>query len=235
MLDDISRGRTSYLRVNSPSFGRVDQALLVRTFELTARRFRRRLLHLVDDLAAGRTTVARFVNTASAIVRTEFGIAFALGALSIDPFHVLTPRDIRVINRELEQEARFLRSFAEDLEAGNLVLTATQRAGLYLQSLRGAFELGRVEALPAGPYTWVLGPTEHCRPCVDASLGGPYQRERFSALGLPVLPGIPGSGDICRGLTRCGCQIHIAGRPIPNESMQLEVKYVLAEVVNDSS
>lgn len=235
MLDGISRGRTSYLHPNSPSFGRVDRTLLLRTFELTARRFRRRLLHVVDDLAAGRTTVPRFVEQTSRIVRTEFGVVFALGAQSIDPFHILTPSDIRVLNDELEHERRFLKSFAQDLESGNLVLTSTQRAGLYLQALRGAFELGRVQALPAGPYEWVLGPTEHCRPCYDASLGGPYQRERFSGLGLPVLPGIPGSGEICRGLTRCGCQIHIAGRPIPNESMQLEVKYVLAEVVNDSS
>lgn len=235
MLDEIARGRTSYLQANSPSFGRVDGNVLVRTFALTARRFRRRLLHLVDDLTTGRIGVETFTQRAAAVVRTEFGITFALGALSIDPFHFLTIRDIRVINDELEHERRFLKSFAKDLESGNLVLTSVQRAGLYLQALRGMFELGRVEALPAGPYIWVLGPTEHCEPCFQAALEGPYQRERFSGLGLPLLPGIPGSGDICRGLTRCGCQIKLQNAPIPNEDIQLEVKYVLAEVLNDSS
>lgn len=236
MLDEIRRGRQSYLHVDSPTFGRVDRSILVGTFRLTARRFRRRLLHFVDDLTAGRTTIPAFLESTNKLVRTEFGISFALGALSIDPFHNLTPRDIRVINSELDLERRFLRAFAEDLSAGDLVLTETQRAGLYLQALRGMFELGRVEALPSGPYLWVLGPTEHCGPCIEASLGGPYQRRTdFGGLGLPFLPGIPGSGDICRGLTRCGCRIRMADRPIPNEDIQLEVKYVLAEVLNDSS
>jgi hypothetical protein len=189
----------------------------------------------VDDLTTGRLNVAGFVVSASRLVRTEFGISFALGALSIDPFHVLTIRDIRVINSELETQRHFLRAFARDLESGDLVLTEVQRAGLYLQALRGAFELGRIEALPDGPFTWELGPTEHCLSCIDASLGGPYQKQTYSGLGLPVLPGIPGSGDLCRGLTRCGCQIKMFNRPIPNEDIQLEVKYVLAKVLNDSS
>lgn len=235
MTDGIQSRGTSYLHPNSPTFGRVDAALIVRTFEASVRRFRRTMLGLVDDLTADSIDVSSFTRAANRLIRTEFGIAFSLGALSIDPFHVLTVRDIRVIDQEVSEERRFIKSFAEDLKTGSIVLSATQRAGLYLQALRGAFELGRMEALPAGPYIWELGPTEHCIPCLEASVGGPYQREQFSGLGLPVVPGIPGSGDICRGLTRCGCRIKIDGRPIPNEDIQLEVKHVLAEVLNDSS
>jgi hypothetical protein len=225
----------SYLQVNSSTFGQVDGALLVGSFTLTARRFRSRLLHLVDDLAAGRTNVHRFNLAAARLIRTEFGIAYALGALSIDPFHNLTPRDIRVINQELEQERRFLRAFARDISTANLVLGSVQRAGLYLQALRGMFELGRMEALPDRPLTWVLGPTEHCLSCVNASLGGPYQRDTYSYLGLPVLPGIPGSGDICRGLTNCGCFLTLQNLPLHNEGIQSEVKYALSEIIHDSS
>lgn len=225
----------SYLQVSSPTFGRVDADLLIRSFELTARRLRNRLLHLVDDLASGRTDVHRFNLAAARLIRTEFGIAFSLGALSVDPFHTLTIRDVRVINDELEQERRFLRAFARDISTANLVLGSVQRAGLYLQALRGMFELGRIEALPDRPLTWALGPTEHCLDCQAASLGGPYQRTSYSHLGLPVLPGIPGSGDICRGLTRCGCQLKLTNLPTPNEGIQLEVKYVLAELIHDSS
>jgi hypothetical protein len=234
MVDDITQGTQSYLRVDSPTFGRVDRTFIIRTFELAVRRFRRRLLRLVDDLSDNDITVPRFVNSATELVRTEYGLVFALGALSIDSFHILTDQDRRVLNDELEQERRFLRSFAEDLRSSNLVLTTTQRAGLYLQALRGVFELGRIQALPLGPYDWVLGLTEHCNECEEAALGGPYQKDRFSGLGLPSLPGVPGSGEVCRGLTRCGCRISLSGTPIPNSDVQVEVKNVLAEVLNDS-
>lgn len=235
MVRGVFTGRDSYLQVNSPTFGRVDGALLIRSFELTARRLRRGLLHLLDDLASGRIDVARFRLRSTQIIRTEFGIAYSLGALSISPFHTLTIRDIRAIDAELASERRFLRSFARDIISGDYTLDPVQRAGLYLQALRGMFELGRINALPDGPYTWNLGPTEHCIPCLEASLRGPYQRDRFSGLGLETLPGVPGSGEICRGLTRCGCYIRLAGLPIPNESMQQEIKNVLVEVLHDTS
>jgi len=213
----------------------VDALLLRRTFELTARRFRDRLLHLVDDLAAGRIDVPGFSRELPRLLRDGFGITFSLGALSIDPFHTLTLRDIRVINEEINQQRRFLRAFAKELAGGFYVLAPEQRAGLYLQSLRGMFELGRIEALPAGPYEWIVGDTEHCIPCIEASIGGPYQRERFSGLGLPSLPGIPGSGDVCRGLTKCGCTVILSGLPIPNTQLQQDIRDMLLEVLHDTS
>lgn len=235
MVRGVFTGSNSYLRTYSPSFGRVDGHLLLRTFGITARRLRHRLLHLVDDLAAGRLDVARFTKLANQSIRTEFGIAYSLGALSISPFHTLTIRDIRAIDSELTSERRFLRSFAQDIAGGKYVLDPVQRAGLYLQALRGMFEYGRINALPSGPYTWELGDTDHCIECISASLNGPYQRSRFEHLGLPVLPGVPGSGDVCRGLTRCGCFIRLEGLPIPNENMQEEIRNVLAEVLHDTS
>lgn len=234
-MTDAFTGRSSHLQVNSPTFGRVDGDLLRRSFDATARRFRDRLLHLVDDLAAGSTSVAGFTESAIRLVRTEYGIAYSIGALSIDPFHILTLRDIRVINDEIANEKKFLRDFAKEIEAGFLVLDPVQRAGLYLQALRGMFELGRIEALPEGPYLWELGDTEHCAPCLDVSTGGPYQKTQYSGLGLPVLPGIPGSGEICRGLTRCGCTVQLENVPIPNTQLQQEIRDVLTEVLNDTS
>lgn len=235
MINRVFQGRNSYLQSYSNSFGGLDRLVLKRTFELTARRFRNRLLHLVDDLASGSTDVAGFSRSVTPVLRDGFGITFALGALSIDPFHTLTIRDIRVINAEIDQQRRFLKSFAKELAGGFYVLDPVQRAGLYLQSLRGMFELGRIEALPAGPYDWVLRDTEHCLPCISASLGGPYQRERFSGLGLATLPGVPGSGDVCKGLTRCGCTILLSGAPVPNTELQQEIRDVLSEVLNDTS
>jgi hypothetical protein len=235
VLDRVFQGRDSYLQPYSPSFGGLDRDVIRETFRLTARRFRDRLLHLLDDLAAGRTDVQGFNRALPRIFRDGFGITFALGALSIDPFHTLTLRDIRVIEEEISQQKRFLRAFAKEIAGGFYVLDPVQRSSLYLQSLRGMFELGRIEALPSGPYEWQLNDTEHCLPCIQASLNGPYQRERYSGLGLPVIPGIPGSGDLCRGLTRCGCTIKLSGAPIPNVQLQQEIRDVLAEVIHDTS
>lgn len=235
MTDVFSRERDSYLRVDSPTFGRVDGRLLVRTFEATARRLRGRLLRLVADLTAGRIDVQSFSRSARLTIRTEFGIAYSLGALSINPFHTITVRDIRIIDDELAQEYSFLRSFGRDIARGDYVLDPVQRAGLYLQALRGMFELGRMHALPEGPFDWNLGTTEHCLECFDAYENGPYQRQRFSGLGLPVLPGIPGSGDVCKGLTRCGCFITLSGNMLLNTEMQQEIRDVLVRVVHDTS
>lgn len=235
VLNRAQNRNNSFLQPYSRSFGGVDSGLLRLTFELTARRFRRRLLHLLDDLASGSIDVQGFSRALPGLLRDGFGITFALGALSVDPFHTLTLRDIRVINEEIDQQRRFLRAFAKELAGGFYVLAPHQRAGLYLQSLRGMFELGRIEALPAGPYEWILRDTEHCIYCIEASLGGPYQREKYSGLGLPTLPGIPGSGDVCRGLTQCGCTVILAGAPIPNAQLQQEIRDVLAEVLHDTS
>lgn len=234
-MTDAFSGRNPYLRTYSNTFGNVDEMVILRSFELTARRFRSKLLRLVDDLAAGRIDVKAFTTSSSRLLRTEFGIAYALGALSISPFHTLAVRDIRVIDGELQEERAFLRSFAKDLDRGFVVLDPVQRAGLYLQALRGMFELGRIEALPAGPYDWNLSDTEHCLECIEVSGGGPYQKTPTSGLGIPPLPGIPGSGDVCRGLTRCGCYITLSGIPTPHVNLEREIRNVLAEVLHDTS
>lgn len=224
------------LNTRSPNFGRYDAGILEQTFAITARRFRSRLLRLIDDLGAGRINLAGFDHASARLLRDGLGISYSLGALSIDAFHTLTIRDIRLINAELTEERKFLKAFGRDLQRGFYVLNPIQRAGLYLQALRGMFELGRTEAIPIEPLDWVLGPTEHCVPCLSASLGGPYQKNNFTPLGLPVLPGIPGSGDVCRGLTSCGCTIRPAGGfPLPNEDLQRRIRGILLEILHDTS
>lgn len=234
-MTDAFSGRNSYLRTYSSTFGNVDEMVILHSFELTARRFRRQLLRFVDDLAAGRIDVSAFTKATTRLLRTEFGIAYALGALSISPFHTLAVRDIQVIDGELREERKFLKAFAKDLDRGFVVLNPVQRAGLYLQALRGMFELGRIEALPDGPYDWNLSDKEHCLECIEVAGSGPYQKTPSSGLGIPPLPGIPGSGDVCRGLTRCGCYITLSGIPTPHVNLEKEVRNVLAEVLHDTS
>lgn len=237
-MDALPRANpaNSLLNAGSPNFGRYDSGVLERTFVVTARRFHSRLTRLVDDLSAGHLDLAGFTSSSSRLLRDGLGVSYSLGALSVDPFHTLTIRDIRVINRELEEERKFLRAFGRDLERGFYVLNPVTRAGLYLQALRGMFELGRTEASPPGPYIWVLGPTEHCRPCLEASLGGPYQKNNFTHMGLEVLPGIPGSGEVCRGLTSCGCTIELSGGlPLPNENLQRRLRGILSEILNETA
>lgn len=220
------------LSPNSPYFGTVDGVFIGRVFVQAARQFRRDLFSLVDQVMRGEMDAATFTRFATRRVREVYLLTYSLGALSINPFHTVTHRDVKIVDQEIDGERQFLRQFGNDLSRGFLVLDPEVRANLYVRGLRGMFELGRVEAIP-GPFDWVLGDTDHCLPCLEASVGGPYQRESFSGLGYPPLPGIPGSGSICKGLTRCGCYLRLTSGILLNEDLQDHLRELLAEVVDD--
>lgn len=225
------RRRARYLQLDSASFGLTDAGAIERSFLVTARRLRRELLHLVDGRASGRIGLQDFVLRARRQIRTGYFAAYSLGAISIYPFYTLTDRDVRLLDEELDSETGFLRRFASDLGGHRLDMDPVRRSGLYLLALRGIFELGRTEAMPAGPYAWALGETEHCLECRITADRGPYQRDRFSGLGLPVLPGTPGDGSVCRGLTRCGCTIKLQNGVLPNSELPILIRERLLEVV----
>jgi len=224
---------SAYLHTTSFSFGLSDREQLERSFLATGRWLNSSLLHFVDDLAAGAISVSGFTNRATAVIFRAYYNAYSLGAISIFPFYTMTDRDVRVLNEELIQESGFLRSFGNDVASRRLVLDPVSRSRLYVLALRGIFERGRVEAMPPGPYRWRLGITEHCIECYRTAESGPYQRDRQSGLGLPSLPGAPGDGSICLGLTRCGCRIELAsGIPLPNEDLAERLRGLLLEVVS---
>lgn len=231
--DSFSNFRTkgAPLQAGGDTFGLGDAGAIERAFVALARRLRSQLLRLVDDRAAGRTSVQDFVRQSRAGIRLAYFRAYALGALSIFPFYTLTDRDVRLLDAELDSETGFLRRFASDIGSGRVDLDPVRRAGLYLLALRGVFELGRSEAMPAGPYAWALGDTEHCLDCIRTAEAGPYQRDQFSGLGLPSLPGAPGDGSVCRGLTRCGCTIQLQNGHVPNEDLPIRIRERLVEIV----
>ena len=218
-----------YLTPISNTFGQVDRAFIVRVFRERSRILAGRLSQAINGLQAGEIGRRAFVRQTMQSLQQAYYTVFSLGALSVDQFHVLTDQDIRILNNELLGERRFLQSFARDISRGTLELAPEFRARLYFAALRGVFELGRVSALPAGPWDWILGDTDHCQPCLEASLNGPYKKDSLSTLNLPVLPGIPGSGEVCRGLTRCGCTTRLQGFPA-NESLQLELRGILEAI-----
>jgi len=230
------RGPSSpYLDLGSVSFGDVDTGALERSFLDAGRRLRSSLLRFHDDLTSGRIDVQGYVLRSRAAVRVAFFTAYSVGAMSVFPFYTLTDRDVRILDEELADETGFLQGFARDIVGNRVHLDPVSRAGLYLLSLRGIFEKGRVEAMPAGPYRWQLGITEHCFECFNATDRGPYQRDQYSALGLPVLPGSPGDGTVCLGLTRCGCRIVLAnGAPVPNQDLADRLRGLLLEVAHGS-
>lgn len=221
-----------FLTPTSDHFGLVDPPFIRRTFQNKARTLADRLSTLITSLQDGRIGRRVFVRQSMRALQQAYYPIFALGALSVDSFHNMTDRDIEVLDDELIGERRFLQSFSRDLRRGTLELHPESRARLYLAALRGVFELGRISALPAGPYDWLLGDTDHCEPCLLASLGGPYKRDNISRLSLPVLPGIPGSGEVCRGLTKCGCTIRLQNFPA-NEALQLQLRDILYSVEFD--
>ena len=229
----LRRPGAAHLQTSSYTFGLAERAQLERSFLASGRWLNQSLLRLADDLAAGTISVSRFNARATDVIFRAYYNAYSLGAISIFPFYTMTDRDVRVLNEELALETGFLRSFAQDIANHRLVMDPTTRARLYLLALRGIFERGRVEAMPPGPYRWRLGNTEHCLECASAAANGPYQRDRQSGLGLPVLPGAPGDGSVCLGLTRCGCRIEMAsGTPLPNQELADELRGLLLEAVH---
>lgn len=233
---DFRRPSSPYLNFGSVSFGNVDAGNLERSFLDAGRRLRSNLLRLHDDLAAGHIDVQGYVLRSRAAVRMAFFTAYSVGAISVFPFYTLTDRDVRILDAELADETGFLRGFARDIVGNRVHLDPISRAGLYLLALRGIFERGRVEAMPASPYRWRLGITEHCLECFRAADSGPYQRDQSSGLGLLVLPGSPGDGTVCLGLTRCGCRIVLEnGAPVPNQDLADRLRGLLLEVAHGSS
>lgn len=218
-----------FLTPISSTFGKFDESFIRRTFRDRAQILADRLSSLIHDLERGEIGRRAFVRQSMRALQQAYFTIFSLGALSVDSFHVLTDQDIRVLQSELLGERRFLQSFARDIRSGVLELAPEFRARLYLAALRGVFELGRVSALPAGPYDWILGDTDHCASCELASLNGPYKRDNISLLSFPVVPGIPGSGEVCQGLTRCGCTLRLRGFPV-NERLQLELRDILYSI-----
>lgn len=218
-----------FLTPIASTFGNIDEAFIRRTFRDRGRMLANDLSSLIDYIREGSIGRRAFVRRSMRALQQAYYTVFSLGALSVDSFHTLTAEDIKVLNNELFGERRFLQSFARDLARGTFELAPQFRARLYLAALRGVFELGRVSALPAGPYDWILGDTDHCEPCLVASLEGPYKRDSISLLRLPVVPGIPGSGEVCQGLTKCGCTLRLRGFPA-NERLQLELRDILYSI-----
>lgn len=196
----------------------------------TGRRLNTDLLHLVDDLTSSSIGLQRFVVSARRAIRNAYYITYSLGAVSIFPFYTITDRDISILDEALNEETGFLRQFGQDLRRGRIHLDTALRARLYLLALRGIFERGRTEAMPDVPYRWALGPTEHCLDCISTAAAGPYQKYRNSGFGLPILPGAPGDGSVCQGLTLCGCRIVLAsGNELPNQSLADRMRGLLLE------
>ena len=222
-----------FLQPTSDSFGRVDRGEIERSFLAVGRRLNSQLLYLADGLRSGDVDVRRFTLRAKGYIRGAYFAAYSLGATSVFPFYTLTDRDINILDEELSEETGFLREFARDISSGHIQLDPRMRSRLYLLALRGIFERGRIEAMPNVAYRWRLGPTEHCEKCLEAAINGPYQRTRNSGLGLPILPGSPGDGSICLGLTRCGCRIVLDnGQPLPNEDLADRMRGLLLEAID---
>ena len=225
-----------FLQPTSDSFGRVDGGEIERSFLAVGRRLNSQLRRLTDGLRSGSVNVRRFTLTARAYVRAAYFAAYSLGATSVFPFYTLTDRDILILDEELADETGFLKRFATDIVSGDIHLNPSTRFRLYLLALRGIFEKGRVEAMPNVAYRWRLGATEHCVECQFAAINGPYQRTRNSGLGLPILPGSPGDGSVCLGLTRCGCRVVLdSGAALPNEELADRMRGLLLEVINGFS
>lgn len=233
---EYQRPDAPFLQPSSDSFGLVDGRFIERSVVVTSRRLHSQLLHLGTSLSRGDIPLSRYINRSRGAVRVAYFTTYSLGAISVFPFYTLTDADVRILDYALNSEVGFLSAFGRDIFHDQLVLSRKTRTSLYVLALRGIFERGRLEAMPPGPYRWRLGITDHCQDCVRTALNGPYQKSSSSGLGLPVIPGTPGDGRVCLGLTRCGCSYELAsGVSVPNEEISQHLPRLLMEVVNGSS
>lgn len=118
---------------------------------------------------------------------------------------VMTSEDWGSVGGSFAEQLRYLeawRSSLTDAELENLSLASlNQRAGMYINSSREAFERGHLRAAFAADMTeerWVLGAAEHCDDCTELA------SRNWVSIG--TLGTFPGAGET-ECLTNCKCHL----------------------------
>ncbi|MFZ5986381.1 MAG: hypothetical protein ACOYWZ_04535 [Bacillota bacterium] len=109
------------------------------------------------------------------------------------------------INKEIEEEKKYLKGFADDISRGKVAGGSIEvRAGMYGDAIGGLYEQGKMSNFEDDPQVsiyWRLGIAEHCDDCIELAAGSPYGVDN-------PLPTHPGAGDtVC--LSNCKCYLEI--------------------------
>jgi len=171
---------------------------------------------LVQQLEKGKITKNQFIVRSRALFKAGYEKAYRLGtdAAGLD-FLKLPKEDLRWLKRARSHDYKFLRKFADDIVAGRGKMSYMDRADMYVQSIDGIFDAGRVDGYPneSTLVYWELSSAEHCGDCIDLAMRSPFTPK--------TLPTTPRAGNT-KCLSNCKCNLRIRyQRP---EKIKLDVK-----------
>lgn len=176
------------------------------------------LQDLVVALQGGTLTEKGFLSKAQALLRAGYERAYRLGtdAGGMGAFK-LPAEDLAWLARARRAEYRFLDKFARDIVQGKGTMSYRDRASMYVDSMDGMFDAGRIDAYPAEGTLiyWELSAAESCGDCIDLAINSPYTPDE-----LPTTP--RAGGTAC--LSHCQCSLRV--RYVPPTKTDLEIRRV---------
>jgi len=176
--------------------------------------FHEELFGALRGYQAKRMTGAELQTTWRSSIRSAWTSAFALGNQAEGYIGGLETQDFSWLKGAWGEEYGFLGKFVRALESDTLKMPADDRLGMYVETLDGIFNAGRVDALPENvKIHWRLHPADHCSTCVGMAFGGPYGKPGSSDNPLTRVP--RDGSTIC--LTGCKCSLEV--EEIPPEAM----------------
>jgi hypothetical protein len=124
----------------------------------------------------------------------------------------LTPTDLGSIGNRLKSEYKYLDRFVRGVDDPSGYGNAAARAAMYGRAILATYEDTRRRAMRANGATLerrVLGPAQHCDPCVS-----------YAAMGWQPAGSLPGVGEACDCHSNCHCSFSFSGEadvaePVP--------------------
>jgi hypothetical protein len=124
----------------------------------------------------------------------------------------LTPADLGAVGSRLRDQYAYLDKFVRGVDDPAGYGNAAARAAMYGRAILATYEDTRRRAMRANGATLerrVLGPAQHCDPCVS-----------YAAMGWQPAGSLPGVGEACDCHSNCHCSFSFSGEadvaePVP--------------------
>lgn len=135
-------------------------------------------------------------------IRGSWDKAYALGVRSVgNPFGVWEQDKSWLKGAETE-EFGYLGKFVDDIRNKELVMGIEDRLDMYIETLDGVFNHGKVDGSPEFVrIDWILREARHCNDCIRFAAGSPYTKK--------TLPAVPRDGT-SRCLSGCQCELRFS-------------------------
>ena len=178
---------------------RQDAKRALEDYKVVEADFTETLGRLLRKFRYGDETRAKFQRDAKGLFREMYRRAFSLGlqaggvrgyvaSMKKDEPPPLTAKDREWLERTLTDESKYFNKFVDDVAAERVgrgsKMNMADRTKLYGNSLRMAFESGRVMATPGNALIyWIMNPkAEHCQTCQWLLKMSPFSKQNIPTL-----------------------------------------------------